>query len=228
VLLQRNLKPGKSSVVDLVRTMNKSATQDLAAVDVWPLIDVLLAKTAAPSPRAASMKALVDGWVQRGASRIDANLDGKIDDPGAAILDAAWPRLADSALEPVLGTLTDRLAELMARDDAPGPGGSAYESGWYGYLSKDLRAVAGAKVSGPFANRYCGGGDATACSKALWAALDAAGVDLAAKQPDPDPVAWRADAIAERIQFAPGFLPVTMRWTNRPTYQQILTFDGHR
>jgi acyl-homoserine lactone acylase PvdQ len=228
LLLQRNLKPGKSSVVDLVRTMNRSATQDLAAVDVWPLIDVLLARTAAPNPRAASMKALVDGWVQRGASRIDGNLDGKIDDPGAAILDAAWPRLGDSALEPVLGSLTARLADLMARDDAPGPGGSAYEAGWYGYLSKDLRAVAGAKISGPFANRYCGGGDATVCSQALWAALDAAGVDLAVKQPDPDPVAWRADATAERIQFAPGFLPVTMRWTNRPTYQQILSFDGHR
>ena len=228
LLLQQNLKPGKSSVVDLVRTMNKSATQDLAAVDVWPLIDVLLAKTASPSPRATSMKALVDSWVQRGASRIDVNLDGKIDDPGAAILDAAWPKLADSALSPVLGTLTDRLAELMARDDAPGPGGSAYESGWYGYLSKDLREVAGGKVTGPFANRYCGGGDATACSKGLWAALDAAGVELASTQTDPDPVAWRADATGERIQFAPGLLPVTMRWTNRPTYQQILSFDGHR
>jgi acyl-homoserine lactone acylase PvdQ len=227
-LLQLNLKPGKSSVVDLVRTMNKSATQDLRAVDVWPLIDVLLAKTQAPSPRAASMKALVDAWVLRGASRLDVNLDGKIDDPGAAILDAAWPKLADSALAPVLGTLTDRLAELMARDDAPGPGGSAYEAGWYGYLSKDLREVAGSKVNGPFANRYCGGGDATACSKGLWAAIDAAGADLASTQADPDPVAWRADATGERIQFAPGFLPVTMRWANRPTYQQILSFDGHR
>jgi len=228
LLLKQNLKPGKSSVVDLVRTMNKSATQDLRAVDVWPQIDVLLAKTAAPSPRAATLKALVDGWVQRGASRLDVNLDGKIDDPGAAILDAAWPKLADGALAPVLGSLTDRLAALMARDDAPSSGGSAYEGGWYGYLSKDLRAVAGAKVSGSYASRYCGGGDATACSQALWAALDAAGVDLASKQVDPDPVAWRTDATGERIQFAPGFLPVTMRWANRPTYQQILSFDGHR
>ena len=228
LLLKQNLKPGKSSVVDLVRTMNKSATQDLRAVDVWPLIDVLLAKTAAPSPRAASMKALVDGWVQRGASRLDVNLDGKIDDPGAAILDAAWAKLADGALAPVLGTLTDRLAALMIRDDAPNANGSAYEDGWYGYLSKDLRSVGGGRVSGPYANRYCGGGDASVCSKGLWAALDAAGVDLASTQSDGDPVAWRADATGERIQFAPGFLPVTMRWANRPTYQQILSFDGHR
>jgi hypothetical protein len=130
-------------------------------------------------------------------------------------------------LAPVLGSLTDRLADLQPRDDSPGPSGSAYEGGWYGYVSKDLRSVTGAAVSGPFANRYCGSGDATACSQALWGALDAAGNELAAAQ-GADPAAWRADATAERIQFAPGFLPVTMRWTNRPTYQQILSFDGHR
>jgi hypothetical protein len=25
-----------------------------------------------------------------------------------------------------------------------------------------------------------------------------------------------------------GFLPVTARWTNRPTFQQVITFTGHR
>ena len=53
------------------------------------------------------------------------------------------------------------------------------------------------------------------------------GNELAATQ-GADPTAWRADATAERIHFAPGILTATMRWTNRPTYQQILSFDGHR
>jgi len=132
LLLSRGLKPGRNSVLDVVRTMNRAATQDLRAVTIWPLVDALLTKTAAPNPRAASMKALVDGWVQRGASRLDANLDGKIDDPGAALLDAAWPKLADGALAPVLGTLTDRLAALMERDDAPNANGSGYIDGWDG------------------------------------------------------------------------------------------------
>ncbi|HEX7625577.1 MAG TPA: penicillin acylase family protein [Gaiellaceae bacterium] len=227
-LLQHNLKPGKSSVLDVVNTMNKAATQDLRVTIVWPQIVKLLALTPAPSPRDASMKGLMDAWLQRGAARIDANGDGKVDDPGAAIIDAAWPKLADAALAPVLGPLTDRLDAVMERDNAPGPGGSSFIDGWYGYLDKDLRSVAGGTAAAPYANRYCGGGDATTCSKALWSAIDAAGVDLAAKQSDPDPVAWRADATKERIQFAPGFLPVTMRWANRPTYQQILVFDGHR
>jgi hypothetical protein len=127
-------------------------------------------------------------------------------------------------LAPVLGPLTDQLATLMGRDDAPNAGGSAYIDGWYGYVEADLRNTG---LRGQFANRYCGAGDATACSKSLWAALESTGAGLPAAQGS-DPAAWRSDATAERIRFAPGILTTTMRWTNRPTYQQILSFDGHR
>ena len=66
------------------------------------------------------------------------------------------------------------------------------------------------------------------CRAALWAALEAPGVDLEAAQ-GPDPNAWRADANAERIKFLPGLLPFTMRYTNRPTgIQQVIEFKGHR
>jgi acyl-homoserine lactone acylase PvdQ len=218
-LLSGGLKAGKNTVLDVVNTMNKAATQDLRAVAVWPGINAKLAATPAPSARAEQMRALVNAWLQKGASRLDRNGDGTVDDPGAAILDATWPKLADGVLSPVLGALTDQLASLMGRDDAPNAQGSSYIDGWYGYVDKDLR--------GQFANHYCGAGDATACSKGLWAALESAGNDLAATQ-GADPAAWRANATAERIHFAPGILTATMRWTNRPTYQQILSFDGHR
>jgi hypothetical protein len=169
---------------------------------------------------------LVGAWIVKGASRLDRNGDGKIDDPGAAILDAAWARMADGVLAPVLGTLTDQLAALMARDDVPSSGGSAYIDGWYGYVDRDLRGGSAGRTT-PYANRYCGAGDASACRAGLWAALDAAGNELAATQ-GADPTAWRSDATKERIHFAPGILTTTMRWTNRPTYQQILSFDGQR
>jgi acyl-homoserine lactone acylase PvdQ len=219
-LLNRGVKAGKNSVVDLVNAMNSAATTDLRTALVWPQIAKLLALTPAPNARDASMKTQLDTWVTTGSSRLDANGDGQYDVAGPAIIDAAWPKLADAVLAPVLGPLTDRLAALETRDNAPSPTGSAFLDGWYGYVDKDLR--------GAFPNRYCGNGDATACSQSLWAAFDAAGTQLAATQRDPDPVAWREDATKDRIQFAPGFLPTTMRWTNRPTYQQILSFDGHR
>ncbi|MGZ4353441.1 MAG: penicillin acylase family protein [Gaiellaceae bacterium] len=227
LLLSRAVAGGMKSVLDLVRTMNKAATQDLRAVEVWPVVVTMLQRASAPSQRDQQLVDMVTQWSQAGASRLDRNLDGKVDDPGAAILDAAWPRLADAVLQPVLGPLTDRLAAVMERNDAPGPAGSAFIDGWYGYVQKDLSSALGNTVQGPFANRYCGGGDATACAKSLWAAIDAAGNDLAAAQ-GAAPTSWHADATKERIQFAPGFLPVSMRWANRPTYQQILSFDGHR
>jgi hypothetical protein len=174
------------------------------------------------------MLALLEAWRTQGGSRLDRDLDGRIDDPGAAIMDAAWPRLADAVLRPVLGPLVDRLAALEPRDDAAGPGGSSYLSGWYGYVEKDLRGffAAGAPGHGRFATRFCGAGDLGRCRADLWAALDAAGDQLAAAQ-GPDPAAWRADATAERIRFS-GFLSQTMRWTNRPTFQQVVSFARHR
>jgi hypothetical protein len=82
-------------------------------------------------------------------------------------------------------------------------------------------------VRGKFANRYCGKGDFNACAQSLWASLDAAGAELEATQ-GPDPGAWRSDATRERINFLPGLISDTMRWVNRPTFQQVNSFDGHR
>jgi hypothetical protein len=81
-------------------------------------------------------------------------------------------------------------------------------------------------VLGPFGTRFCGAGDLAACRASLWAALEAAGEGLAAAQ-GADPARWRADATGERIRFS-GFLPETMRWSNRPTFQQVMSFARHR
>jgi hypothetical protein len=174
-----------------------------------------------------------DNWGYGSVHRVDlltdavgVRFDGKIDDPGAAILDAAWPRLTDAVMRPALGPLVDRLARLLPRDDPANPRGSAYYGGWYGYVEKDLRRVLGRRVVGPYRTHFCGAGDLAVCRTSLWAALEEAGAELAAAQ-GPDPAAWRADATGDRIRFA-GFLPETMRWSNRPTFQQVMSFRSHR
>jgi hypothetical protein len=196
-------------------------------VRVWPVVRDVLRTGSAPSARAEAAASLVDAWRSAGSSRLDRELDGKIDDPGAAVLDAAWPGLADAVLAPVLGPLTGRLAALHGRSDDPGPGGSAYISGWYGYVDKDLRTLLGREVRGPYSRRYCGAGVLATCREALWAALDTAAAALEKAQ-GPAPSTWRADATGERIRFTSGVLPDTMRWTNRPTFQQLMSFSGHR
>jgi acyl-homoserine lactone acylase PvdQ len=217
----------KHTLATVTGAMNKAATQDLRVHRVWPIVREVLRTGPPPSARAEAAAGLLDAWRAAGSSRLDRDLDGKIDAPGAAVLDAAWPRLADAVLSPVLGPLVGRLAELHGRSDDAGPGGSAYISGWYGYVHKDLRSLLGKPVRGPFSRRYCGAGVLAECRESLWAAIDAAAAELEATQ-GPAPSAWRADATVERIRFTSGILPDTMRWTNRPTFQQLMSFSGHR
>jgi hypothetical protein len=205
--------------------MNAAATQDLRAIDVVPALAGALRGVAPPSPRARQMLRLLQAWRRAGGRRLDRDGDGRIDDPGAAVMDAAWPRIADAVLEPVLGPQLDELATLVPRFDRP-PSGQA--AGWHSYVVKDLRAQTGAGPAAPFRVRYCGAGDLATCRTALWAAIEAAGNALAATQ-GPDPSAWRADANAERIRFVPGLLPITLRYANRPSgIQQLISFRGHR
>jgi acyl-homoserine lactone acylase PvdQ len=203
------------TLASLTGAMNRAATQDLRAVAVLPVLERYLSGTAPNAFDNQLLKLMVD-WRKNGASRLDVDLDGKIDDPGAAIMDAVWPRLADVLMRPTLGQLTDRLKALLGVDDPANPGGSSYFGGWYGYVVRDLTA------STP---TFCGGGDPGRCPASLWQAIDEAGSALAAAQ-GPDPTRWRADASGERLSF--GFLPQTARWTNRPTFQQIISFDSHR
>jgi acyl-homoserine lactone acylase PvdQ len=218
-LLNNALPKGRTTPAGVVSAMNAAATIDLR--QRLPAVLEVMSRTAAPSPRDAAMFGVLGKW---DGSRLDANLDGKIDQPGAAIMDAWWPRLAVAVLQPVLGPLTDQLKTLAPISDDANSGGSSYDAGWYGYVEQDLQGLLGGKSG--FSTKYCGNGDLSACSAALWQALDAAGNELAAAQGS-DPSAWRADATRERIRFS-GFIPDTMRWTNRPTFQQVLVFRSHR
>ena len=206
--------------------MNASATQDVRAIDTVPLLARLLEGSRPPSSQAAQMLAVLKAWRRHGGSRLDRDLDGKIDDPGAAVMDAAWPKIADAFMRPMLGPQLDELNSLFSRFEQP-PGGQY--SGWYQYFDRDIRKLLGIKQPQPFANSYCGNGHLHRCQKAIWGAIEAAGQELTAQQGTPDPSAWRGDANAERIRFAPGLLPTTMRYTNRPSgIQQVISFNRHR
>jgi acyl-homoserine lactone acylase PvdQ len=229
-LLDRNLerlrRGGKWTHASVTSAMNAAATQDVRAIVTVPLLRRLLQGSTAPNAQAQAMLDVLVGWRQRGGSRLDRDLDGLIDDPGAAIMDRAWPKIADNFLEPRLGPQLDELGRLFSRWDAP-PGGQY--SGWYQYLDRDLRKLLGMKIRAPFRVNYCGAGNKAACRQAIWQGLADAGAALEAEQGTADPNAWKADATAERIEFAPGLLAYTMRYTNRPSgIQQVISFKSHR
>jgi acyl-homoserine lactone acylase PvdQ len=226
-LLTAALGLGKRDVTQLVAAANKAATQDLRVMEVWPAISEVLRSAPAPNVRLRTAADMLIAWRASGGSRLDRDLDGKIDHAGAAIMDAAWPLFARAVLRPVLGDLVERLALLHSVSDDPSPVGSAFLDGWYGYVEKDLRTLIGLGVRDQYNARYCGAGNLDSCRESLWSALEQA-CDILQAEQGFDPTTWRANARPERINFTTGLISDTMAWTNRPTFQQVMSFTGHR
>jgi acyl-homoserine lactone acylase PvdQ len=209
----------KPTLANVLASANAAATEDVRAAQFWPTLKAMLAKGKAPDPLSAQLADILQQWYQQGGSRVDSDLDGKIDSPGAPILDAAWKRMSSAGLCDRLGTrLCKQLESLISRYDTP-PGGQY--SGWHQYMWKDFRTELGQKVKGKYSTTYCGKGSSARCAKELWAALSAAGKQLAAKQ-GADPTAWRE--ATTQIQFKPINL-FTMQYTNKPSgIHQVMTF----
>jgi len=229
VQLYTGFKAGMDEA-DVASIMNRAATQDLRAVRDWPVIKQMLAGSPAPSALAQQAANLVTSWVKNGASRY--GVTGP-EEPGAAVLDAAWQPIGEAVLGPVLGTeLLSEFASFAPVENAPSASGSSYDEGWYGYVYKDLRSELGLPVERPYSRRYCGNGNVAACRSSLWAAIQGAAEQLQAAQ-GPEPDAWRAARV--RIEFPPTYLPLpptftepfTMAWTNRSTFQQVIEFTEH-
>jgi acyl-homoserine lactone acylase PvdQ len=212
-MLNDNLAKAQThTLASVTSAMNAAATQDLRSVALTPVITKLLTAAPSPSARATRMLAILNEWRAAGSSRLDRDLDGKIDaGPGPAIWDAFYPRLFKAAM-PVKG-----LDALVGKNS--GTAGDFTDGGFW-YLEKDLRTINGEKLARRFHTKFCANGNRAKCAAAVWKALDAV---------PGDPDALTANANAERIAFRPGLLQTTIRYTNRPSgIQQVISFSGHR
>jgi Penicillin amidase len=213
---------GKWSPATLASAMNAGATQDIRAIDTVPLLARVLKGSTAPSPQAQQMLNLLVAWRANGGSRLDRDGDVLVDDPGAEIMDVAFPLIADNVMAPVIGPQLDELDSLFNRFDQP-PSGQY--SGWHQYMDRDFRALLSKeRLPDEFNIAYCGKGKLGACQQSIWAAMQAAAEQLTADQGTADPAAWRSDASDEWIAFGP--LPlINMQYTNRPSgIQQVIWF----
>src|SRR4051812_38391669 len=209
----------KATLANVLAAANAGATEDVRITQLWPTLKAMLAKGKAPDAQAAGLVDVLQKWYDNGGSRVDANLDGNVDSPGAVLLDTAWKKITDAGLCDRLGTgLCRALEGRIARFDLP-PSGQY--SGWHQYMGKDLRTLLGQKVRGRYHLKYCGDGSVSQCSKELWSALSAAGKAIAARQ-GADPSKWTEKAAT--ISFSP--LPLTtMQYTNKPTgIHQVMAF----
>ena len=199
--------PDAAQLTDVVGVMNRSATEDTRST-VWPVISEVLAGGDAPSELAAEIVTLLDDWVADDAPILDADDDGLNDSSGPLIYDAVFEGVAITVAEPVLGGLAADDIDLQGIND---------ES----LVDKDLRALLGQDVEGPFQVQYCGAGDLDACRAALWETVDAVADGISAELGD-DPTQWLN--AGRRTTFVPGLIEDDFRSTNRPTFQQVIEF----
>ena len=207
--------PKKARITDNVGIMNRAATEDVRS-PVWPVVsEVLNTDGPAPSARDAQVVALLDDWVGRDAPRIDANVDGTFDEAAPEIMDRLWRPIATAVMEARLGP--EGAANLNSVRSLGSLSGESY-------VDKDLRDLLGQKVRGRFNLSYCGAGDLAQCRASLWAAVDTVADDLEADFGSADPATWLGEA--DTTGFAPGLLSTRFPTTNRPTFQQVIEFDG--
>ncbi|WP_040338288.1 penicillin acylase family protein [Candidatus Blastococcus massiliensis] len=223
---------GGVTTTDLVAAVQDAATVDVRAVYTVPA----LLEAIGDDPALAEATALLRDWQAKGAHRIDADRDGTYEDQAAiALFDAWWESTAEDgtvhsvAHDLLRGTLGDLVAELPQRlDDHPRQGlGSAWNNvAWYGYVVRDL----GGNSDGAWSRSYCGGGDATQCTEDLRASLRGAVDRSLAAQGAGSLAELTYDKHQDDIRHtATGVIGVRdIDWQNRPTFQQVVAFTGHR
>jgi acyl-homoserine lactone acylase PvdQ len=216
---------GTVDLVELIRAMGDAATVDIRGDKVLPFMLEVIGS--AGGPEVQQTVALLDAWHDGGAHRRDLDRDGEYEHaPAVALMDEWWDRALEAVFLPALGDAYDDVPHPH-HDDPNGGVGSAFITGWYGQLQKDLRSVLGLSVEAPFSRGYCGDGVLLVCRTVLMNSLQAA-VDALQADFGQDPGTWDANEEEDRIQYtALGVLGLdSMQWQNRPTFQQVLEFAG--
>lgn len=199
---------GGLTAADAVGVAQSAATTDARAVLLLPALIAKLDTAPAPDAALGRARDVLARWVERGAHRRDRDNDWTYDDPAPLISDQIWPILAELGVAPRAGGAIADLP-LGPPDAPPTIDGEAFSSGW---MSLELDAVAAATPA------------------EVWRWLDVAYRRAAATQLPwlrTRPDLWRMSTAFERVRFVPYiFNGSTMRWQNRPTYQQVLSFGG--
>ncbi|HEX3588904.1 MAG TPA: penicillin acylase family protein [Pseudonocardiaceae bacterium] len=237
----------KISRADVVRAMTDASVTDLRGEEVLPtLLKVIGTPPASLAPVVASLTA----WSQSGAKRVETSPGSQryADASTIQTFDAWWPLLVQAEFQPGMGAdLFTAMTGALQINESPSGGqtgpsvgpaeanesiphkGSSFQFGWWSYVDKDLRTVLGQPVLGGLTQSFCG--TLAQCRATLLATLSQAAAEPAATvYPGDDSCAagdqWCADSIIQRPMG--GITDGTITWQNRPTYQQVVQFTGHR
>ncbi|WP_020391598.1 penicillin acylase family protein [Kribbella catacumbae] len=217
----------------LVEAMESAATVDLRADQVLPYMLRVLKSAPITDPAVAAAVAKLQAWQAAGSHRKTPSEAVKTYDHAEAIriLDAWWPLLVPAEFQGLGPELYNALVRAQKIDERPGAQGSAFQTGWWGFVQRDLRKVLGDPVKTPQPVTFCGAGSLAACRTVLADSLLAATkVPAATTYPATGDCAAGDQFCADQIVHQPmgGITQDRMAWVNRPTYQQVIEFPARR
>ena len=181
-----------------VSIMNRAATQDLRAVKVWPTIEQVLAGGPAPSKLAEEAR---EHDQRMGRGRGEPPRPEQPKAPGRRSSTRPGRRSPKRCSARCSANCCPNSRRSPRPTTRPRRSGSAYDSGWYGYVYKDLRTILGEPVAAALQPQYCGSGSLEACRASLWAAIQQR-PNSSPRRRAPTPSTWRAANV--RIKFPPG------------------------
>ena len=229
--LRADMRGGRKIALNqVVQAMEESATQDLRGLRVLPVVLRALGKVS--DPKLADAVATLKAWAKTDAHRRDLNKDGTYDDDKAVtLMDAWWPKLSEAVFKPALGDgVVGALRKMVPYDAELDPGSSpsapAFETGWYGFVYKDLRDLFTPKaVRGRWSRVYCGNGSKAKCRAALRASLTEALKVTKAQLYGRGDCSANAQAACFDLNRSTEASAVTVDpfpFQNRPTFQQTV------
>lgn len=215
---------------DVVTVAQRAASADLRVTHVVSEVLDVLADRPAPTSQLEDLRRRLTAYVAAGGHRRDRNRDGFYDEPMAAVVDHLWEPLVHATFGDVLGGyLASEARRPAGLDDPPSSYGSAFDAdAWYSLVVRELHRTFDGAPRPDGVPAMCGGGDQERCVDALWAALRRARWVTAHDQPFAgDPGMWVRPTFSELVRFIPFVTnTATMRWTNRPTWQQAIQFGA--
>jgi acyl-homoserine lactone acylase PvdQ len=244
---------GRLDRAGTTKIMADAAVTDLRGKKVLPDLLRVINSSAVTDPALASAVSKLSAWTSSGSRRLETSPGSKGYAHAEAIraFDAWWPKLVRAQFRPGLGDgLYQSVVNAIQINESPSGHqqgdlstlptsaneaqahkGSAFQYGWWGYVSKDVRSVLGDPVSGPLPAKYCGNGTVAGCRTVLLESLAAALAEPAATTYPADDVCSAGDQwCSDAVEQSPlgGITHSLISWQNRPTYQQVVSFPAHR
>ena len=227
---QINVTNGKKAKLTEARTsaiMNKAATQDFRAIQVWPTIQKVLEKTPAPSELAAKADKMILKWIKSGASLLREGTARR--PPRRRSSTPSSRRSRKPCMSPVLGETAARTA-LDRQASTTGPTAAAPRSG-----------AAGTATSTRTSARLLGESVARTVQPRLLRQRQPRNLQQIAVGGDPDRARKRGHGRTGhqtrrngkprrcRSNSRPAAAPnIEIPWTNRSTFQQVIEFTTHQ